>query len=179
MTSIGRFQWSTECENAVNEQILLEYWASLQYHALFSYFDKDSIGLNHIAQFFNKSSLEEREHAHKLITYQNKRGGDVILSNIMNIDNNNWYHNKEKSDVLCAFEKALEMEQIVYKSLLNLHKIGTETNDPQFTDFLEGEYLEEQIDAINELSKYIAQLRRIGSDGHGLWNFNKQFVNCD
>ena len=42
------------------------------------------------------------------------------------------------------------MEQVVYKSLLNVHKIGEENNDPQFTDFIEGEFLEEQINAINE-----------------------------
>ena len=81
----------------------------------------------------------------------------------------------DKSDVLQAFEKALEMEQVVYQSLLNVHQQGDTDNDPQFTDFIEGEYLEEQIDAINELSKYIAQLRRIGKDGHGIWNFDREF----
>ena len=55
------------------------------------------------------------------------------------------------------------------------HEVGDEENDPQFTDFIEGEFLEEQITAINQLSKYIAQLRRIGKNGHGIWNFDKNF----
>ena len=46
---------------------------------------------------------------------------------------------------------------------------------PQFTDFLEGEYLEEQVTAINELTKYASQLERIGNNGHGIWNFDKEF----
>ena len=92
----------------------------------------------------------------------------LILLDFLNSDNN-------KSDLLLSFEKAIDMEQIVYKSLLNLHKCADENNDPQFTDFLEGEYLEEQVNAINELTKYASQLERIGNNGHGIWNFDKEF----
>lgn len=46
--------WKQECENVVNEQILVEYWASLQYHLMWSYFDKSSVGLENIANFFKK-----------------------------------------------------------------------------------------------------------------------------
>ena len=66
------------------------------------------------------------------------------------------------------------MEQIIYLNLLSLHKIGENENDPHFTDFIEGEFLDEQITAINELSKYIAQLRKIGDNGHGIWDFDKK-----
>ena len=174
--SIGRLNnWTKDCEVAVNKQIALEYWASLQYHAMATYFDKDCVGLKNMYKFFNKCSLEERDHANILMKYQNKRGGSVILHDITNIDNNFIVTDHNRTDVLQAFEKALEMEQIVYKSLLNLHKIGEESNDPQFTDFIEGTYLEEQIDAINELSIYISNLRRIGNDGHGIWNFDREF----
>ena len=69
------------------------------------------------------------------------------------------------------------MEQSVYKGLLKLHKTGE--GDPQFQDFIEGEYLEEQVKAINEISKYIAELERIGEDGAGQWLFNKEFDNKD
>ena len=38
--TVGRFEnWNTECEEFVNKQIALEYWASLQYHIMWSYFD--------------------------------------------------------------------------------------------------------------------------------------------
>ena len=30
-------------------------------------------------------------------------------------------------------------------------------------------------EALNEISKYISQLERIGNDGHGIWNFDREF----
>ena len=176
MTSCNLGNWNSECESVVNKQINLEYWASYQYDLMASYFDRSTVGLKNISTFFKKSSNEEREHAHKLIEYQNKRGGIVEFYDIKNC-NLNFLKNKDKNDVLLSFEKALEMEQIVYKSLLNVHDIADKQNDPQFADFIEGEYLEEQVSALNEISKYVTQLKRIGENGHGIWNFDSKFIN--
>ena len=77
MTSLNSFQ--------VNEQINVEYWASYQYHLMWSYFDRSDVGLKNIAEFFKKSSEEEREHAHKLMEYQNLRGGTVVLKTIPDV----------------------------------------------------------------------------------------------
>ena len=151
--TVGRFNnWNTESEDFVNKQITLDYWASLQYHAISSYFSHHNIGLEKIAKYFNKCSLEEREHADKLIEYQNKRGGRVIIEDVTNINNEFYDSNLDSSNLLQAFELALEMEQHVYQSLLELHKLAETHNDPALTDFIEGEYLTEQIDGINELS---------------------------
>ena len=169
-----RTNWSNECEQLTNKQILLEYQASINYHALYAYFDKSSVALNNIADFFNKSSLEEREHAHKFIEYQNKRGGNVVIKEITEIINFD-YNCNSYSNVIKAFELALIMEKNIYNNLLLMHKQADIDNDPQFADFLEGEYLEEQISAINEISKYITKLKMIGENGHGIWNFDKNF----
>ena len=175
MNSIARFDnWTQECEIALNKQINLEYMASYQYQALYSYFDRDNISMKNIAAFFLKSCKEERDHGDDLVKYQNIRGGKVVLENItkpileFNSDNS-------KSDVLIAFELALQLEQQVYKSLLNLHKIADNSGDHQFSDYIESNFLEEQIKANYELGSIIAQLRRIGKDGHGLWNFDNNF----
>ena len=174
--TVGRFNnWNTECEEFVNKQIALEYWASLQYHAISSYFSHHNVGLENIAKYFNKCSLEEREHADKLIEYQNKRGGRVVIGDVTNINNTFYNSNIESSNLLQAFELALEMEQKVYQSLLQLHGLGETHNDAALTDFIEGEYLTEQIDGINELSNYVSQLRLIGNNGSGLWIFNNEF----
>ena len=167
--------WKKECEDFVNKQIAMEYWASLQYHAISSYFNNQSVGLENMSKFFNKCSLEEREHADKLVDYQNKRGGNVIIGEVTNINNKFYNSELDKSNILQAFELALEMEQKVYESLLELHKLGEQHNDPALTDFIEGEYLTEQIDAINELSVFISQLKIIGNSDTGLWLFNKEF----
>ena len=177
MTSCDLGNWNDACENQVNEQINMEYWASYQYHLMWSYFDRSDVALNNIANFFKKSSEEEREHAHKLMEYQNLRGGKVVLKTIPDVSLDFMSKNTGSlsNDLLLSFEKALEMEQIVYKSLLKLHEVADANNDPQFTDFIEGTYLEEQVEALNQVAKYVSQLKRIGNDGHGLWNFDQEF----
>ena len=178
MTNCNLGNWSRECEDLLNKQINIEYWASYQYHLIWSYFDRSDVALKNIAEFFKKSSIEEREHAHKFMEYQNKRGGVVKLTGILEgslgyiLDEpSNFVDNVKKS-----FKKALDMEQVVYKNLLELHKIGDKCKDPQFTDFIEGEYLEEQVDAINELSKMITQLEMVGVSSHGIWHFDRELL---
>jgi len=55
----------------------------------------------------------------------------------------------------------------VNKSLLNLHKVAEENNDPQLCDFIETEYLEEQVEAIKKIADLVTQLNRVGGDGLG------------
>ena len=66
-----RQNWSIESEKELNKQISREYEASLSYHVLSNYFNRDDIGLHKLVEYFNKASLEEREHANKLMDYQN------------------------------------------------------------------------------------------------------------
>ena len=178
MTSCNLGNWNKACENQVNKQINMEYWASYQYHLMWSYFDRSSVGMKNIAEFFRKASEEEREHAHKLMEYQNLRGGRVVLKNV-EAGNLDYLNNKNpgSSNLLVSFQKALEMEQSVYNSLLEVHKTGESENDPQFTDFIEGEFLGEQVEALNEVAKHVTQLQLIGDDGHGVWNFDQEFEN--
>jgi len=160
----------------VYKQINIEYMASYQYHALYSYFSRDQVAFKNIGEFFYKCCVEEREHADTLVKYQIMRGGKVVLENIakplleFNSDNT-------KSDILLGFELALQLEQQVYKSLLELHKISDNSHDYQFSDYIESNFLDEQVKAINELASIIGKLRRIGNDGHGIWNFDNTFNN--
>lgn len=55
----------------------------------------------------------------------------------------------------------------VNKSLLNLHKVAEENNDPQLCDFIESEYLQEQVEAIKKIADLVTQLNRVGGDGLG------------
>jgi ferritin heavy chain len=64
------------------KQINLELKASHIYLSMASYFARDNVALPGLHQFFKKSSEEEREHAEKLIDYQNKRGGKVAIQGI-------------------------------------------------------------------------------------------------
>lgn len=46
------------------------------------YFDRDDVSLPHFSRFFLDRSKKEQEQAEKLLDYQNRRGGRVLLQNI-------------------------------------------------------------------------------------------------
>ena len=162
-----RQNWSSRSEQELNIQINKEYQASLSYHVLSNYFDRDDIGLNKLVEYYKKASLEEREHADKLMVYQNMRGGLVKLGNI----SPNSIELAFPNDIIDSFKFALQLEKNINESLLNLHKVASEENDPQFSDYLEGEYLKEQVESISEISKKISVLERFNGDQHAIWNF--------
>lgn len=168
--SLARQKYADECEAAINEQINVEYNVSYAYHAMFAYFDRDNVALKGLAKFFKESSEEEREHAEKLMEYQNKRGGKVKLQSILMPLSE--FDHEEKGDALHAMELALSLEKLTNEKLLNLHQVAEKNNDVQLQEFVEGEYLTEQVEAIKKISEYVAQLRRIGK-GHGVWHFDQ------
>lgn len=69
-----RQNFHVEAEAAINRQINLELYASYVYFSMYGFFDRDDVALQGFAKFFKKQSDEEREHAEKLIKYQNQRG---------------------------------------------------------------------------------------------------------
>ncbi len=59
------------------------------------------------------------------------------------------------------------------QSLLDVHKIASGHNDAHLTNYLEGEFLDEQVESINKLAKYHTQLQLVG-DGLGIFMFDKE-----
>jgi len=163
--SLCRQNYSKPAEDAVNSQINSELQASYIYHSMAAHFDRDDIALPGFRDFFQKSSNEEREHAQKLIDYQNKRGGRVVFKSIEAPP-------QEWSSPLAALEAALELEKIVNEKLLKLHTVAEENNDPHLTDFIEEEFLEEQVNTEKDLADKITNLKRCG-EGLGLYMFDK------
>ncbi|URD83775.1 hypothetical protein MUK42_02362 [Musa troglodytarum] len=153
--------------------LTVEYTNSYIYHALFAYFDRDNVALKGFARFFKDSSQEERDHAEKLMEYQNKRGGRVKLQSIATPLSE--FNHAEKGDALYAMELALCLEKLTNEKLLGLHDVAEKCNDAQMADFIESEFLEEQVEAIKKISEYVAQLRRVGK-GHGVWHFDRMLL---
>ncbi|KAK8643414.1 hypothetical protein V6N13_012713 [Hibiscus sabdariffa] len=143
--SLARQKFTDECEASINEQI----------------------------KFFKESSSEEREHAEKLMEYQNKRGGKVKLQSILMPLSE--FDHAEKGDALYAMELALSLEKLTNEKLLNMHSVAVRNHDVQLTEFIEREYLAEQVEAIKKISEYVAQLRRVGK-GHGVWHFDQMLL---
>uniref|UniRef100_A0A2K5P8Q7 Ferritin n=1 Tax=Cebus imitator TaxID=2715852 RepID=A0A2K5P8Q7_CEBIM len=143
---------------AVNRQINLELYASCVYLSMSYYFDRDDVVLKNFAKYFLHQSHEEREHAEKLEKLQNQRGGRIFLQDIKKPDHDDW------ESRLNATECALHLEK---NSLLELHKLATDKNDPHLCDFIETHYLNEQVKSIKELGDHVTNLRKMGPGQHG------------
>jgi ferritin heavy chain len=165
--SVVRQNYHAESEAAVNRQINLELYASYTYFSMSAYFDRDDVALKGFAKFFKKQSDEEREHAEKLIKYQNMRGGRVVLADVKKPDRDEWGTGLE------AMTSALQLEKSVNTALLDVHSIASKHGDPQMCDFIETGYLEEQVRSIKEISDYVTNLKRVGP-GLGEYQFDHE-----
>lgn len=61
---------------------------------------------------------------------------------------------------------------------MTLHAVGAMHNDANFCDFIENEFLQEQVDAIKEIGDHVTNLKRVG-EGLGVYMFDKELVKED
>jgi len=162
-----RQNFHSESEAGINRQINMELYASYTYQSMYFFFDRDDVALPGFAKFFKESSDEEREHAEKLMKYQNTRGGRIVLQDIKKPERDEWGTGLE------AMQVALQLEKSVNQSLLDLHKVADGHSDAQLCDFLESNYLEEQVTAIKDIGNHITQLKRVGP-GMGEYLYDKE-----
>merc|ERR1712083_604869 len=149
-----RQNYHEDCEALINKQINMEFYASYVYLSMSSYFNRDDQALHGFAAHFKTESGEERAHGMKLMEYQTKRGGRVVFQDIAKSTTMEW------GTPLEAMEAALELEKTVNQSLLDLHKVAD--GDAHLCDFLEANFLDEQVDAIKEISVWVTKLKRTG-----------------
>ncbi|XP_030767288.1 soma ferritin-like [Sitophilus oryzae] len=164
-----RQNFHKDCEDAINKQINMELFASYSYLSLAFYFNRDDVALQGHYKYFKEASEEEREHAYKLMEYMNKRGGRIILTEISAPNKQEWGTSIE------AMHAALELEKTVNESLLNLHSVASGHMDVNLCDFLETNYLQEQVDAIKEIADHVTNLKRVG-EGLGVYLFDQKLT---
>ena len=100
--------------------------------------------------------------------HQNERGGKVVLEAIPQPLKNEWGTGLE------AFYAALELEKEVNAALIVLHTECDKHNDYHSSDFIDGKFLGEQVEAIKELTSHICNLNRVGKTGHGEYHFERE-----
>lgn len=108
------------------------------------------------------------EHAEKFMKFQNKRGGTVVLADIKKPERDQW------GKGIDSMHAALTLERKVNHALLDLHTVADKHHDFQMSDFIEGNFLHEQVDAIKELTGHITNLKRVGVTGHGEYHFDRE-----
>jgi len=151
-----RQNFKEQPEHLLNQQVQMELTASHAYQAMAAYFDRADVALPGFKEWASNQSEEEREHAEKFIEYINLRGGRYVPLDIPEPVTT------EFSSALGAMEEALKMEINVNHSLLDIHKVASDAADAQLCDFLESEFLEEQVESISEIAHTMRKLTRAG-----------------
>uniref|UniRef100_A0AC34QNP4 Ferritin n=1 Tax=Panagrolaimus sp. JU765 TaxID=591449 RepID=A0AC34QNP4_9BILA len=167
--SLIRQNYHQNTENAVNDAVNKVLNASYQYMELGYHFDRDDIALPNMHKYFLKLSNSKQEQADKLLKYQNTRGGRCVLQTVSKPPTSN-------SDVgiVNAFQTAINIEKQLNTLFLGLHEVAHETNDPQFSDFVEEDLLESEVEIMKELADHLARAQKSGS-GLGEFLFDKEF----
>jgi ferritin len=149
---------SQKLQDAFNSQINKELFSEYLYLSMASYcYSKD---LDGAANFFMVQTQEEHFHAMKMFNFVTDRGGRVILKAIDEPQ-------VEFKSVVDAFERTLEHEQFVTKSINELMDLSLKENDHAAASFLKW-FVDEQVEEEATASKLLAKLKLIGGDGHGM-----------
>lgn len=143
---------SRKLSDALTEQILAEMWSSNLYLSMYIHFTQ--IGLNGCANWMKKQSLEELEHAYKLIDYSVNRGGQVKLDQI--------------NVVPTAFGTPLEVFEHVYTHEVHvsglidkLVDVAHAENDKATQDFL-WSFVREQVEEEATAKNIVEKLKAYG-----------------
>lgn len=115
-------------------QINQELQAAHVYLSLSSWAGHVNQALPGLEKFFRESAEEEREHAQKLINYQNRRGGKVVLETLQAPD-------PDWSSARNAIESTLQLEKgrfIVFILKLDIER-GTIKNRPSRCQSAQGQ----------------------------------------
>ncbi|KAG0052500.1 hypothetical protein BGZ83_002485 [Gryganskiella cystojenkinii] len=167
--SLAKQNFASVVEDAINQQINMEMIAAHTYLAIAAYMGEDSVALPGFEKYFREQAQEEREHAQSLIDYQNQRGGRVVIQTIP-APSSEWRSARN------AVESALQLEKDVNKSLLRMESLAEEHHDAHCVNLLRSKFLKEQVHSIEEISKLVTQLNRVGGEGLGLYVFDQTLL---
>merc|ERR1711994_1132405 len=154
--------------DSLNRQVNLELSAFYSYMAMGSYFSSVDGAMRGTALFFRNQAQEELAHANQFMDYIILRGGDLKLSDIRTPNATRF------TGILDAMQHALEMEIHVTDALLNMYDVATENNDPSLADFLDGNFIAEQVDSMDQLAHHVAVLKRMVGDPVGEYMFDER-----
>ncbi|KAE8748945.1 hypothetical protein FOCC_FOCC004350 [Frankliniella occidentalis] len=154
-----RLQYSSQVEEAVNQQINSELRASYAYLAMASFFALPSVALPGLESHCWSMSRREHRDALRLAAYQTSRGAAVGLSGV-EAPRPAPQQDGCSSTPLQALGASLELQRCLTEvparlcataatlragqSLLDLHELASSTGDPVTCDFIATRFLAKQ-----------------------------------
>jgi len=157
---------SEKMVNVLNEQINKEMYSAYLYMSMSAY--STYIGLKGFANWFMIQYQEEMIHAMKIYDYVNDQGAQVKLMAIEKSPT-------EFESPMDMFEKTLEHEKFVTKSINDLVDLAIKENDHATQIFLQW-FVTEQIEEEANDNDIIAKLKLAGKEGNGLFMIDKELA---
>merc|ERR1711887_457265 len=165
------------CVAALEQQVKIEFQASLQYILMAAHFDQDTVNLPNVAGLFWSHADEERSHAIQFIQYLRMRGAE----------NNDFFGDnpiqpREKvydwAGVDDALRLALKMEKDVSAKMKEMIDVCSTPgqDDPHAADWLTGNWLEEQLQGQRHLAGLINTFNNFkrGHEELAGWMFDQE-----
>ncbi|MDA8422510.1 MAG: ferritin [Nitrospiraceae bacterium] len=153
-------------EEALNEQLNRELYSAYLYMSISS--SCTNRGLKGFANWFMVQYHEEMLHAMKFYEYINLQGGRVALKALAQPPS-------EFSSPLEMFNKTLEHEQFITKSINDLVELSISEKDHATQIFLHW-YVTEQVEEESNDNEILAQLRIIRDDAQALMMLDRELA---
>lgn len=160
MKDLARQSMSITIEgmDLLNGQMAMEAHASATYLAMVSWCEQH--GFFTSAKFFYKQSEEEREHMMKIFRFLVHTGASPIVPEVTNI-------NHDYASIVAVFERTLEHEVAVTKSIHRIVKKVRELGDLATEKFLDW-FVTEQVEEENTIRDILDMIAITGTEGVGL-----------
>jgi ferritin len=145
---------SQKLNDALNEEIGLEFFADFQYLAMATYFEER--GFSRLGKFFYDQAAEEREHGLKIIAYLNQAGGKAVIPSVK----------QPRSDFKSVEELAqtfLEQEQSVTRNFYRMVEMSLTEKDYATFNFLQW-FIAEQLEEEATAGKLLQLAKTFGED---------------
>merc|ERR1712215_19935 len=169
--------YQAACIAALENEVRIEFQASLQYILMAAHFDQDTVNLPNVANLFWTHADEERSHAIQFIQYLRMRGAE----------NNDFFGDnpiqpREKvydwAGVDDALRLALKMEKDVsaqMKAMIDVCSTPGQ-DDPHAADWLTANWLEEQLQGQRHLAGLINTFNNFkrGHEELAGWMFDQE-----
>jgi ferritin len=149
---------SKTVQDALNNQIAMEFQSSYVYLSMSAYFEHEN--LPGFARWMRIQSGEEHVHAMKIFDFVNDRAGQVHLQAIPQPP-------VTFGSPLDTMQVALEHEQKVTASIHNLYGLAAKEGDYAAQVMLQW-FVNEQVEEEKTATAIVEQLKRIGNDGPAL-----------
>jgi len=157
---------SPKLEEALNVQMNSEFYSEFEYLSMAAYFH--AMDLDGIANYFHVQADEERFHAMKIYSFINNKGGTIKLKSIK-------APTVDFKSPIEVFERALEHEMLVTKSINDLMDGAIKENDHAVNSFLRW-YVDEQVEEEALATKSLNRMKIFGGKGEGLLILDQEFA---